>query len=71
MTSKRNIEDRVDDLEGADTDEDEVTDAGLGVTADFVTYENDEFGGDDIKRVTLGNHKHAATMIVVGEDDEP
>jgi hypothetical protein len=43
MTSKRNIEDRVNDLEAdGETDEDDVTDAGLGVTADFVTYEEDE-----------------------------
>jgi len=56
MTSKRNIEDRVDDLEGADTDEDEVTDAGLGVTTDFVTYEEDE---------------DTSEFQVVGEDDEP
>lgn len=42
MTTKRNIDGRLSDIEqDMDTDEGGVTDAELGVTADFVTYEHD------------------------------
>ena len=45
MTTKRNIDDRLSNIEeDAENDEDGVTDVGLGVTADFVTYEHDGEG---------------------------